>query len=270
MHAWVCISNNLPQNLWVSRVIASKFKKERVYATLNGYRFDDFTAYVYVSDDYGQTWKNIGNSLPAAAVNVIREDSENENMLYVGTDNGLYVSLNGGGSWEAFSNNLPNVAVHDLVIQPTAKHLIVGTHGRSLYKANVAALQKMNAAVLEKAIHVFAIENVRKSKNWGRSWSQWRIANTPEVKIPFYSNSSKKITIAIYSGDIKVNSISVAADKGFNELSFDVSFSKKGKKAFEKLSKNGELKEAKNGVFYLLKGVYTVKIGNSKNTFEIK
>ena len=268
--SWVGISNNLPQNLWVSRVIASKFKKERVYATLNGYRFDDFTAYIYVSDDYGQTWKNIGNSLPVAAVNVIREDSENENILYVGTDNGLYVSLNGGGSWEAFSNNLPNVAVHDLVIQPTAKHLIVGTHGRSLYKANVAALQKMNAAVLEKAMHVFAIENVRKSKNWGRSWSQWRTANTPEVNIPFYSNSSKKITIAIYLGAIKVNSISVAADKGFNEVAFDVSFSKKGKKAFEKLNKNGELKEAKNGVFYLLKGVYTVKIESSKNTFEIK
>jgi hypothetical protein len=119
-------------------------------------------------------------------------------------------------------------------------------------------------------MHVFAIENVRKSKNWGRSWSQWRTANTPEVNIPFYSNSSKKITIAIYSGAIKVNSISVAADKGFNEVAFDVSFSKKGKKAFEKLNKNGELKEAKNGVFYLLKGVYTVKIESSKNTFEIK
>ncbi|MEZ7855843.1 MAG: hypothetical protein QMB31_00835, partial [Polaribacter sp.] len=74
----------------------------------------------------------------------------------------------------------------------------------------------------------------------------------------------------IYLGAIKVNSISVAADKGFNEVAFDVSFSKKGKKAFEKLNKNGELKEAKNGVFYLLKGVYTVKIESSKNTFEIK
>ena len=96
------------------------------------------------------------------------------------------------------------------------------------------------------------------------------MANTPEVNIPFYSNSSKKITIAVYLGDIKVNSISVAADKGFNEVAFDISFSKNGKKAFEKLSKKGELKEAKNGVFYLPKGVYTVKIENSKNIFEIK
>ena len=117
---------------------------------------------------------------------------------------------------------------------------------------------------------MFAIKDIKKSKNWGRSWSQWRTANTPEVNIPFYSNSSKKITMAVYLGDIKVNSISVAADKGFNEVAFDISFSKNGKKAFEKLSKNGELKEAKNGVFYLPKGVYTVKIENSKNIFEIK
>jgi photosystem II stability/assembly factor-like uncharacterized protein len=268
--SWTRISNNLPQNLWVSRVIASKFKKERVYATLNGYRFDDFTTYIYVSDDYGQTWKNIGNNIPTSPVNVIREDSENENVLYVGTDNGLYVSLNSGGSWEAFSKNLPNVAVHDLVIQPTAKHLIVGTHGRSLYKANIAPLQKMNAAVLAKDTHVFAINTIRKSENWGRSWSQWRKANTPEVHIPFYSNAAKKRTITIYLGDVKVNSMEVAADKGFNEAIFDVSFSKKGLKRYQTVYKDFELKESKNGVFYLPKGKYTVKIGDSESTFEVK
>jgi photosystem II stability/assembly factor-like uncharacterized protein len=268
--SWTRISNNLPENLWVSRVVASKFKKERVYATLNGYRFDDFTTYIYVSDDYGQTWKNIGNNIPTSPVNVIREDSENEKMLYVGTDNGLYISLNGGGSWEAFSKNLPNVAVHDLVIQPTAKDLIVGTHGRSLYKANVASLQKMNAAILAKDTHVFAINTIRKSENWGRSWSQWRTANTPEVHIPFYSNAAKKRTTTIYLGDVKVNSMEVTADKGFNEAVFDVSFSKKGLKRYQTAYKGLELKEAKNGVFYLPKGKYTVKIGDSESTFEVK
>ena len=268
--SWMRISNNLPENLWVSRVIASKFKKERVYATLNGYRFDDFTTYIYVSDDYGQTWKNIGNNIPTSPVNVIREDSENENILYTGTDNGLYVSLNGGGSWEAFSKNLPNVAVHDLVIQPTAKHLIVGTHGRSLYKANVASLQKMNATILAKDTHVFAINNIRKSENWGRSWSQWRTANTPEVHIPFYSNAAKKRTITIYLGGVKVNSMEVTADKGFNEAIFDVSFSKKGLKRYQTALKDSEVKEAKNGVFYLLKGKYTAKIGDSESMFEVK
>ena len=266
--SWERISNNLPENLWVSRVIASKFKKERVYATLNGYRFDDFTTYIFVSEDYGQTWKNIGNTLPTSPVNVIREDSENENVLYVGTDNGLYVSFDKGNSWNAFSNNFPNVAVHDLVIQPTAKHLIVATHGRSLYKADVAGIQKITADIMTKNAHIFAIEDVRRNSSWGSSWSQWRAAYVPEVKIPFYTNTTSKVTANIYLEDIKVNTMLVAASKGYNELVFDMSFSEKGKKSYERA--NSKLKAAKNGVFYLPKGEYTVKIGAAEGTFEIK
>lgn len=268
--SWTRVSNNLPQNLWVSRVIASSHKKERVYATLNGYRFDDFTPYVYLSEDYGQTWKNIGNAIPTSAVNVIREDPTNENILYVGTDNGLYISFDKGETWSPFSNNLPNVAVHDLVIQPTAKHLIVGTHGRSLYKADIAPLQKMTKTILAKDAHIFDVSDIRKSRNWGRSWSQWRAAYEPEISIPFYANSNRKVTIDIYQKDIKVNSISVEADKGFNEVKFDVSFSKKGKKGFEKANKKTKISKAQNDKFYLPKGTYSVTIGNEKSEFKIK
>ncbi|MFY9242259.1 MAG: glycosyl hydrolase [Polaribacter sp.] len=268
--SWIRISDNLPQNLWVSRVIASSHKKERVFATLNGYRFDDFTPYVYMSDDYGQTWKNLGESIPTAAVNVIKEDPENENLLYLGTDNGLYVSFNKGNSWEIFTKNLPNVAVHDLVIQPTAKHLIVGTHGRSLYKAAIAPLQKMTDEVLSKSTHIFAIDNIRENRNWGRSRSQWRDVYEPEISIPFYANSNKKVILDIYQGDIKVNSISVDADKGFNEFNFDLSLSKNGLKDFQKANKDLEITKAENDVYYLPKGKYVVKIGDAKSEFEIK
>ncbi|WP_299014848.1 glycosyl hydrolase [uncultured Polaribacter sp.] len=268
------ISNNLPQNLWVSRVIASAHKKERVYATLNGYRFDDFTPFIFMSDDFGATWKNIGNSIPTAAVNVIKEDPTNENVLYVGTDNGLYVSFNKGNSWEAFANNFPNVAVHDLVIQPTAKELVVGTHGRSLYKANIAPLQEMTPEVLAKENHVFAIKSIRKNNNWGRSFSQWKDTYTPEITIPFYTNAAKKVTAKIYAENTEVNSITTNANKGFNQMLFDLSFSKKGKKAFERANKNSSassaLKQAQNGVYYLPKGKYTVKIGAAESEFEIK
>ncbi|WP_299064546.1 glycosyl hydrolase [uncultured Polaribacter sp.] len=268
--SWERISNNLPQNLWVTRVIASKFKKERVYATLNGYRSDDFTPYIYVSENYGQTWANIGNAIPTSSVNVIKEDSANENILYVGTDNGLYISFDRGNSWEAFANNLPNVAVHDLVIQPKAKHLIVGTHGRSLYKADVSALQNIDKTIMSAATHIFDVQSIRKSGSWGRSWSMWREAFTPEITIPFYSNSDKKVTLDIYTNDIKVNTIVVDATKGYNEAIFDVSFSKKGKRAYEKANKKTTLKAAKNGVVYLPKGKYIVKSATSKSEFEIK
>ena len=111
---WQNISASFPKDLWVSRVVASEHKKERVYVTLNGYRWDDFKPYVYMSDNYGATWKNIASNLPLSPVNVIREDPENEDVLYLGADNGAYVSFDRGDSWQPFSNGLPNVAVHDL------------------------------------------------------------------------------------------------------------------------------------------------------------
>jgi photosystem II stability/assembly factor-like uncharacterized protein len=267
--SWTKISDSFPQDLWVSRVVASSHKKERVYVSLNGYRFDDFTPYIFMSDDFGQTWTNIGSSIPTASVNVIKEDSVNENVLYVGTDNGLYVSFNKGTSWQAFSKNLPNVAVHDLVIQPTAKHLIVGTHGRSLYKADISKLQIFNT-IRDKAIHLFKIKSIRFSSRWGSSWSQWSRLNTPEVAFSIFSNSEKKTTIKIYSDDVEVTSFSVSLNKGFNEVMYDVSFSKKGKKAYKKTNKEVVLEKAKNDVYYLPKGKYTVKIGTEEQLFEVK
>ncbi|MFY0628946.1 MAG: glycosyl hydrolase [Flavobacteriaceae bacterium] len=269
-NSWDNISGSLPKDLWVSRVIASKHKKERVYVTLNGYRWDDFKAYVYMSDDYGNTWKNISSNIPASPVNVIREDSENENLLYVGTDNGLYASFDKGNAWQPFHKGLPNVAVHDLVIQEREKDLVVGTHGRSIYKASIAELQVLTDEVSSKDTHVFALTNQRRNPRWGSSWSQWRDPFTPEMTIPFYLNGSKKISVDIYLGAIKVNSISVSADNGFNELAFDVSFSKKGRKAYAKANPKAKINKAQNGMYYLPKGKYTVKIGNAKGGFQIK
>lgn len=267
---WTKISDSFPKDLWVSRVIASKFKKGRVYVTLNGYRWDDFTTYIYTSDDYGKTWKNISNNMPKSPVNVIKEDTENENLLFVGTDNALYVSFNKGSSWEAFQNNLPHVAVHDLVVQSEAKHLVVGTHGRSLYTANIAPLQLFTDEIKAKKIHVFAINNIYKRSFWGSSWNKWLKPNIPKITIPFYVNSSKKMTVTILSNAIEVNSFTVDADKGFNEAIFDVSFSKKGKKNYVKAHKDVVIMKAKNNVYYLPKGKFTVKIGKATETFEIK
>ncbi len=263
--SWEKISDSFPQDLWVSRVIASKHKKERVYVTLNGYRWDDFTSYVYMSDDYGKTWKNISSTIPSSPVNVIKEDPKKENILYLGTDNGLYASFDNGKQWQPFKKGLPNVAVHDLVIQPTAKHLIVGTHGRSLYKANVASLQEFKN---EEAI--FSIKNIRKRNSWGSSWSKWLKPNTPKITIPYYSNSDKEVTINIYTKDILVNSIKTKAQKGFNEAVFDVSFSKKGRKTYVKQHKETIIKKAKNDNYYLPKGKYKVVMNDKKEEFEIK
>jgi len=268
--SWERISDSFPKELWVSRVIASQHKKERVYVTLNGYRWDDFTAYVYMSDDYGITWKNISNNIPTSPVNVIKEDPVNPDLLYLGTDNGAYASLSRGGKWLPFSNGLPNVAVHDLVIQPEAKHLLLGTHGRSLYKANIASLQLVTDDFDTKQTHIFSISNIRKRADWGSTWSKWLKPNTPKITIPYFSNRTKKSTIDVYLGEVKVNSFKIASENGFNEATFDVSFSKKGRKRYLRNFKDASISAAQNGVYYLPKGKYTVKIGDATETFEVK
>ena len=268
--SWERISDSFPEDLWVSRVIASKHKKERVYVTLNGYRWDDFNVYAYMSDDHGKTWKNISSNIPTSPVNVIKEDPENEELLYVGTDNGVYASFDQGNIWHPFENGLPNVAVHDLVIQPFAKHLIVGTHGRSMYKANIAPLQLLTHELKDKDVHIFDVNSIRKRGSWGSSWSKWLEPNTPEIMIPFYTKTSGKHTIDIYLKDVKVNSITVDADSGFNEAVFDVSFSEDGRKAYEAQNKEASIKAAKNGKYYLPKGKYTIKIGSTKGEFKVK
>jgi len=256
--SWTNVSNSFPKDMWVSRVAASKHKKERVYATLNGYRWDDFTPYVYLSEDYGQTWKSISANIPISPVNVILEDPENENLLFLGTDNGLYVSFNRGQSWEAFQNGMPNVAVHDLVIQPEAKHLVVGTHGRSIYKAEISTLQQMTPAVMDKGLYAFKIENIKHSPRWGNSFSSWRKPQTPGLDLTFYCGKPGSISAQIKADDgTIVSKTQLNATKGLNILSYDVAFTKAGKAAYLKKRKT-ELKEAENEKTYLPKGKYVV------------
>lgn len=133
---------NLPQGLWVSRVIASRYKEGRVYLSLNGYRNDDFLPYLYSSEDYGNSWNAIGKDLPAEPINVVREDPKNENILYVGTDGGLYVSFDKGNSFMMWNKGLPkSIPVHDIAIQERENEIILGTHGRSIYIAKLEEVQ---------------------------------------------------------------------------------------------------------------------------------
>jgi photosystem II stability/assembly factor-like uncharacterized protein len=130
-------------NLWVSRVLASQHSEGRVYVTLNGYRSDNFLPYVYLSEDFGKTWTQIGKDLPNEPVNVIREDPKNDSILYVGTDGGLYVSFDKGNSFMMWNKGLPkSVPIHDIAIQQRENEIVLGTHGRSLYVAKLDDVQK--------------------------------------------------------------------------------------------------------------------------------
>jgi len=131
-------------NLWVSRIVASQHKEPRVYVTLNGYRFDNFAPYLFVSEDYGATWKQLGNDLPNEPLNVIREDPKNDSIIYVGTDGGLYVSFDAGNSFMMWNAGLPrSVPVHDIAIQQRDNEIVLGTHGRSIYIAKLEDVQML-------------------------------------------------------------------------------------------------------------------------------
>ena len=142
-YTWALVNKGLPANLWVSRVTPSIHKEGRVYATLNGYRYDNFAPYLFVSEDYGNNWKQLGTDLPAEPLNVVREDLKKENIIYVGSDNGLYTSFDMGKSFMSMSNNLPRVPIHDMVIQARENELVLGTHGRSIYITKLDSVYKV-------------------------------------------------------------------------------------------------------------------------------
>jgi photosystem II stability/assembly factor-like uncharacterized protein len=129
---WVEITNGLIKNKWISRVVASKYNLGTVYLTQNGKRDDDFAAYIWNSTDYGKTWQDISGNIPLGPVNVIREDPIDKNILYVGTDIGVYVTKDGGKSWEVLGD-LPSTYVHDLIIHPRDNILVIATHGRGMW-----------------------------------------------------------------------------------------------------------------------------------------
>lgn len=260
--SWQLASGNLPQNIWVSRVVASSHEKGRVYVTFSGLRNDDFTPYVFVSDDFGATWKSISN-LPNNPVNVIVEDPKNPNLLFAGTDNSLFVSLDKGSTWSDFSNGMPPVAVHDLVIQNKANDLVVGTHGRSIYKTNISKIEELNEKTTAKPLHLYGIADIKASNKWGGKSDFWGKIVEPEIVVWFYSNSDKEVMMTIQN-DKKavVHNQKVSAKKGLNKVVYD-----------GVVSKRAGLKEAKNGKYYLSEGKYKVQIQNGTTiesvSFEI-
>ncbi|MCD6201046.1 MAG: hypothetical protein J7K46_04470 [Bacteroidales bacterium] len=129
---WTAITEGLAKERWISRVVASKYDIGTVYLTQNGKRDDDFTPYIWKSTDFGKTWKDISGNIPLGPVNVIREDPIDRNILYVGTDGGVFVTKNGGMKWEVLGN-LPSTYVHDLIIHPRDNIIVIATHGRGVW-----------------------------------------------------------------------------------------------------------------------------------------
>ena len=172
--------SGVPEGTYVSRLEPSRHDADRVYVSFDGHRTNDFTPYVLVSDDGGASFRSIAAGLPTGApdfVHVVREDPRNENLLFVGTDLGVYASLDRGRSWRRFMESLPTVPVHDLRIHPRDRELIAGTHGRSIWIVDIAPLQDLTgnvladgAAAFEPAPAYLFGEPARGGESYGQAW----------------------------------------------------------------------------------------------------
>lgn len=151
--SWTSLNAGLPQDRWISSITPSRFEEGVVYVSLNGYRYDEFTTMIFKSKDYGKTWTSVKGNLPDESTNILIEDHINPSILYLGTDHGLYVTMDGGSNWNLFQGEIPNVAIYDMVIQERENHLIVGSHGRSVYVIElkpIHELAKPTQLVMEK------------------------------------------------------------------------------------------------------------------------
>jgi hypothetical protein len=151
------VAAGAPADRWVSRVFASPFDANTAFVAKNGYRNDDFTPYLYRTTDGGKTWTSISANLPKAAVNVVVQDRKNKNLLIIGDDIGVFVSIDSGASWSQLKANLPTVSVTDLTIHPREGDLVLGTYGRGFWTGNITPLQELTPEVLDQNVHFFDI-----------------------------------------------------------------------------------------------------------------
>jgi photosystem II stability/assembly factor-like uncharacterized protein len=264
---WVSISTGLPQDLWISSITPSSHEEGTVFLSLNAYREDNFTTHVFVSNDYGKTWKSVKGNLPESVANVIIQDPVNPDLLYCGLDNGTYVSLDRGDKWHLF-NAMLNVAAYDMVVHPRENELIVGTHGRSVFVADVKPLQSFKNGGASKAIVAFNPEPVRHSDRWGEKQFGWSKMNLPELKIQYYvGKPGGQIQVEIMDDKNNVvRKMTAPSSVGFHYLTWDVKVEPVQSKITK--GKKADPTPVTQQVF-ASKGKYKIKFINGTETAEV-
>jgi photosystem II stability/assembly factor-like uncharacterized protein len=223
---WTDASKGLAPARWVTRVVASSFDEGTAYVTQSGYRDDDFAPYVFRTTDYGGTWQSLAAGLPSEPVNVVREDGKAKHLLYLGTDNGAFVSLDRGQAWIPFTGGLPRVAVHDLQVQPREGDVVLGTHGRSIFVAEAAPLRKLTSEVQAKALHAFAIKPAPGDPRRGygeHPWLTW-FRVEPAVNVAFWTKAAgQPVTVTVKDENGNVwKELKATSQQGYNAIEYDL------------------------------------------------
>lgn len=201
-----------PVDYYVSRVISSKHREGTAYVVKTGFQRDDFTPFVYKTENYGETWTSISGDLPQGTIYVIREDGVNPDLLFVGRDFDVHVTLDGGHHWVRMRNNMPVNPVFDLLIHPRENDLVAATHGRGIYVTDITPLQELTAEVLNKEIFLFRVEPKIQWRYRNRQISghkPFRVPNEPEgMVINYYLKTKMPGAVEIVITDLSGREIS--------------------------------------------------------------
>jgi len=227
---WIRCTNGVPQNKWVTRLEPGSHEEGTVFATLTGFRENDTRAYVFKSTDFGKSWSSIVANLPNECMNVIRQDPVNPDLLYVGSDFGVYASLDGGNNWQALAVQIPNVPTYDLCVHPRDMDLIIGTYGRSVWVGSVKVLQKYSAEVRQEVLHLFDVDKQKASWWWEKEKKQ-EVGKPREVKgVDFFFHALSSGTVTLSLEDKKAHvlkSWELEAKAGLNRFNWDFQIDKK-------------------------------------------
>jgi photosystem II stability/assembly factor-like uncharacterized protein len=216
----------------ISRVEPSRGDAGTVYVSLDRHQDDDFAPYLFVSRDFGETWKALATGLPTVGwINVLKEHPKNPNVLFAGTETGLFVSLNGGTDWTRFTHGFPTVPVDDLVIHPRDNDLVVGTHGRAIYILDdISPLSGLTAEVAASDLYLFPPRAATIMQRWKHeSYSAQRVfagPNPPAGAILTYhvkaaAKTPARISIRDASGAV-VHELEGTTNAGLNRVIWDL------------------------------------------------
>ena len=224
----------VPKNTYVSRVVPSRYAEGTAYLTFDGHRADDYSTYMFVTTDYGESWKSIKSNIPAGVTaRVIREHPRNQNLLFLGTEFGAYVSFDRAGHWTRLKGNLPLVRVDDIQIHARDNALVLATHGRSIWVLDdLSPLERASDNILSSDIHLFDVAPATHFRLYGRKGNtghKWFIAPNPPygAVINYYlkdkpkEKDEVKLTITDASGAV-VRDLKGPKEAGLNRMVWDL------------------------------------------------
>jgi photosystem II stability/assembly factor-like uncharacterized protein len=253
--SWVNVQPGLPKGLWVSSITPSPFDKNSAYVTLTGYRNDDISLHAYKTTDLGKSWVSVRGNLPEEPANILVEDPKARGILYIGTDQGCYTSLDSGSTWQALGE-IPNVACYDMVVHPRESELVVGTHGRSIYVVDLTILRAWQKRSSDQRLMVWEPAKIAWDKAWGVAPNAFAEAPEPKLALQYFVGAGTDMAVEFRIEDAKgkvVHKLAATAKLGYNKLEWNLRLGDKGKQ-------------------YLAAGTYSIvaKLGAEERKVDLK